>query len=115
MRLDRKYDYLYLQWAKLVKQRDNFQCQICARRGGELHAHHLNAYNIFESERYILSNGQTLCSHCHEFFHLLFGAGNNTSLQYEEFKSVCESIKRAVDNKLLVEALLQEIKKLKPI
>ncbi len=66
-------------WRKSVLTRDNFTCQHCGHRGGELEVHHLTAFvkicikhNIsslaeaFQCEElWELSNGLTLCAPCH--------------------------------------------------
>ena len=32
-----------------------------------------------------MTNGVTLCEDCHKEFHKIYGYGNNTEKQYEEF------------------------------
>lgn len=61
------------EWAKQVKIRDNFTCQICKTKGGKLHSHHLNSYAKFPEQRHNLDNGITLCKPCHLEFHLQYG------------------------------------------
>lgn len=64
----RKKDYFskeYKEWRKSVFERDNYTCQTCKVRGGELNADHIKPYAFFESLRYTLSNGRTLCLDCH--------------------------------------------------
>lgn len=73
--------YLYMKWVKRIFERDNFTCQICGKRGGNLEADHypkmfcdvINEYNIknYEDalkckELWILDNGRTLCKECHK-------------------------------------------------
>jgi len=79
-------------WKNKIFERDNYICQSCKKRGGNLEAHHkksfsqileefLNFYNQFSSikDKYKLlklaikykpfwniDNGQTLCEDCHE-------------------------------------------------
>ncbi len=49
-----------------VKVRDNFQCQMCPRKGGELNTHHIKRWVDYPHLRYAVSNGITLCKICHE-------------------------------------------------
>jgi hypothetical protein len=60
------------QWKKKVKERDNNTCQKCGSTK-HLCVHHLNSYKQFESQRYDVNNGTTLCVDCHKEFHKKFG------------------------------------------
>ena len=53
------------KWRKSVFQRDDYTCQFCGVRGGELHADHIQPFSIFPLLRWVLSNGRTLCKACH--------------------------------------------------
>ena len=75
----------YRDWRKAVYVRDAYTCQICGRRGGHLHAHHLNSFTAFPDLRYELANGVTLCSEHHIQFHRQFGMGGNTAEQFRTF------------------------------
>lgn len=55
----------YAEWRQAVFQRDNFTCQICGARGGELNADHIKRFSDFPALRLKLSNGRTLCKPCH--------------------------------------------------
>jgi 5-methylcytosine-specific restriction endonuclease McrA len=55
----------YCEWRRLVFERDNYTCQLCGLRGGELQAHHILPYRDFEQFRYNTKNGVTLCKPCH--------------------------------------------------
>ena len=72
-------------WRKSVFEQDNYVCQCCGRVGGELRAHHKDGYNWCIERRYDVSNGATLCKKCHKAFHLVYGKGDNTESQYEEW------------------------------
>lgn len=73
-------------WAYEVKIRDNFTCQCCGNnKSGTLVSHHLNGYNWDKEHRYDVDNGITLCIHCHSEFHKIYGYGNNTKEQFDEF------------------------------
>ncbi|NJO18641.1 MAG: HNH endonuclease [Thioploca sp.] len=89
---DRKDDFLYLRWAREIKQKNHYTCEICGRRGIELNAHHLNAWASFPDERYDISNGTCLCRDHHEMFHDIYGKGENTKEQFEEFRNLIQSL-----------------------
>lgn len=75
----------YKDWRKAVYERDEHTCQICGRRGGKLHAHHLNSFTTFPGLRYDPANGVTLCNEHHLEFHRQFGMGANTAEQFYRF------------------------------
>lgn len=52
-------------WARKVKERDNYTCQFCGKRGGYLHADHIKPFSRYPELRTDLSNGRTLCKICH--------------------------------------------------
>ncbi len=56
-------------WREAVFTRDDYTCQSCRQRGGELNAHHLKQFSEFRELRFDLSNGQTLCVPCHRSVH----------------------------------------------
>jgi hypothetical protein len=68
-----------------VYKRDDYTCQYCGERSGDLNAHHLNSYDWYKEGRTDTSNGVTLCSKCHRLFHLTYGFGNNTKRQFYKF------------------------------
>ena len=47
-RLDRQIrrNFKYRQWRDDVFTRDDYTCQICGIRGGEIHAHHLKEFSV---------------------------------------------------------------------
>lgn len=55
----------YKEWRKKVFERDNYTCQKCRAKGVYLEAHHIKPFAIFIELRFVLSNGLTLCKHCH--------------------------------------------------
>ena len=74
------------QWRKEVYERDNYTCQCCGdNKGGNLVAHHLNSYNWDKEHRTDVDNGITLCEECHKQFHKIYGYGNNSKEQFEEY------------------------------
>lgn len=56
----------YKNWRRVVFERDNFTCQICGVRGGELQADHIKPWARFPELRYEINNGRTLCIPCHK-------------------------------------------------
>lgn len=59
----------YSQWRKAVFERDNYTCQKCGKRGGELNAHHKKLWANYRDLRFEVSNGITLCAKCHKAVH----------------------------------------------
>ena len=60
-------------WREAVFERDNFVCQKCGRKGGNLHPHHILSFSKYIRKRFELSNGITLCENCHKKFHSIYG------------------------------------------
>ena len=76
----------YNEWRREVYERDNYTCQCCGdNKGGNLNAHHKDGYNWCEERRTDVNNGVTLCDKCHNEFHDIYGYGNNTEEQWNEF------------------------------
>lgn len=59
----------YADWRRRVFERDDFTCQSCFVKGGELHAHHIVKFADDPKLRLKISNGITLCDSCHRLFH----------------------------------------------
>ena len=59
----------YKHWRNSVFARDDYTCQICGKRGGELQAHHLERWSECKGKRYEVNNGMTLCKECHKEVH----------------------------------------------
>ena len=90
-RLQDRSSFENKKWIKLVYEKDNYTCQCCGKRGVSLRAHHLNGFNWFKEGRLDVNNGITLCRNCHDAryegsFHSMYGNGDNTKEQFEEFK-----------------------------
>lgn len=58
--------YKYNEWARQVKERDNYTCQHCGMQIIEhLQAHHMIPWEDNIELRFEISNGMTLCRVCH--------------------------------------------------
>lgn len=55
----------YKEWAKAVKERDNYTCRECGERGVYLNSDHIKPFAIYPELRFSVDNGQTLCKKCH--------------------------------------------------
>jgi hypothetical protein len=74
----------YRQWRISVFQRDNYRCKICFE-GGNIRAHHIEAYKTHPELRYDMGNGATLCDLCHKKFHKTYGKIGFDTFDYVEF------------------------------
>ena len=80
----------YKDWRTSVYERDDYTCQCCGSRGGELNAHHINQFADYPKLRYDINNGITLCVNCHDStingsFHNIYGTHNTNSSQLREY------------------------------
>jgi hypothetical protein len=60
--------YVLEKWINLAKQvysRDNYTCQLCRKRGGLIHAHHIISWVENEKLAFDINNLITLCPSCH--------------------------------------------------
>lgn len=94
----------YLEWRLKIINRDKRKCDVCnstSSKENPILAHHLESFSsilinhnirtIDEAfnckELFDINNGITLCKKCHLAFHRIYGNGNNTEEQYNEFKN----------------------------
>ena len=84
----------YGEWAQAVKERDDFTCRACRRRGSiYLESHHIVSWKKFPKCRYDVENGATLCRDCHRQFHRIFGRIDCNAIDLLKF---CEKKIRSV-------------------
>ena len=84
-RIDRRLSPKCSDWSKKVLARDKYTCRKCGKNNGNMQAHHLDGWNWCKEKRYEVSNGVCLCNNCHYNFHSMYGHGNNTKEQFEEW------------------------------
>lgn len=54
-----------IEWRETVFERDNYTCQDCGDRGGNLNAHHIEPKSESPEKKDDKDNGVTLCIPCH--------------------------------------------------
>ena len=75
----------YVDFIKRVMDRDNYTCQCCGQKHGDIEVHHMDGYDWCIEKRTDDTNGITLCHNCHGNFHSIYGYGDNTRGQFEEW------------------------------
>lgn len=58
----------YEHWRKAVLKRDDYTCQECKSKK-MVGAHHIKTWKDYPELRYVVDNGQSLCSVCHKNVH----------------------------------------------
>jgi len=75
----------YIRWREEVLSRDNYTCQKCGQRGGNLNSHHILSFLRYVDERFNISNGATLCVGCHRKFHSIYTSVKFTDIDFLEY------------------------------
>lgn len=97
--LERKYPE-YQELVKKVLFRDNYTCQCCGTCNNSMEVHHLDGYNWCKERRLDVTNCITLCEKCHSGFHLIYGKGNNTKEQFQEWSGIDYNNVKPLDKEL---------------
>lgn len=96
----RNYDEYYI-FIRKVLQRDDYTCQCCKNKvDGDANVHHLDGYDWCQEKRTDETNGITLCENCHKNFHSVYGYGNNTKQQFEEWIEIANLTLEKYNGKL---------------
>lgn len=77
----------YRDFVKECMERDNYECQISGRIGGELVVHHLEPYWKIKEMRLDPDNGITITKELHDHFHEIYGKKYFTKKDFIEFMS----------------------------
>ena len=80
----------YKNWRSSIFEKDNYTCQCCGKYSGRLQAHHIYSFAEYESLRFDINNGVTMCFNCHDStavdsLHNLYGVHDLTPQQLEEY------------------------------
>lgn len=85
-RINGRQNEEYINFTKRVLCRDKYTCKCCNKNiSGKMEVHHLDGYNWCVEKRLDDENAITLCSKCHSNFHSIYGYGNNTKQQFNEW------------------------------
>lgn len=90
---NRSEDPKYVQWAKAIKTRDNYQCQICFIKSEykiQLDSHHMDSWDWCVEKRYDINNGVTLCHICHQSYHKYTSFGKNTKENFLPYMKIAK-------------------------
>jgi len=77
-------DSIYQTWAKMIKERDNYECQICGETEG-INAHHYEGLHVNDMQSLDLDMGVTLCEECHHRAH----TGNGCTYYDLQERNIC--------------------------
>ena len=65
-KLRHKYWKELKEWRILIFKRDDYTCQKCKKRGGDIEPHHKKSISKYPKFIIQIENGQTLCKKCHK-------------------------------------------------
>ena len=76
----------FKEWRKKVFEIDKYTCQNKqCNQNGRIHPHHIYNFADYESLRFEVDNGITLCRDCHMEFHKIYGTRHNNYFQILDF------------------------------
>ena len=83
-------DLDYIEWRKKSLELDDYTCQCCGERGGDLNVHHIYSFAHYENLRTDLLNGIVLCEthhspRCKGSLHNEYGCFNIGHQELEEY------------------------------
>ena len=78
----------YHRFRRIAFSKNGKICYCCGNESGKRVIHHLNGWSLSTQERYDINNTVTLCEKCHKAFHSMYGYGNNTKEQFEEYNKL---------------------------
>lgn len=90
---NRSDDPKYVKWAKAIKTRDSYKCQICFAGGDykvQLDSHHMDSWDWAVESRYKMDNGITLCERDHHIYHQYCSYGNNTKEHFLKYMEIAK-------------------------
>jgi hypothetical protein len=82
----------YINWRKMVFERDNYTCQFCGKRGCKIQADHILAWATHPESRYDINNGRTLCIPCHRMTDTYGGRGMKKDIKTKTMKKITLTI-----------------------
>lgn len=77
----------WYRFSNSLLKKVNYICQLCAKRGSYLSAHHKYNWADYPDKRFDPDNIVVICREHHLEFHSLYGYGNNTPDQFLEYAS----------------------------
>ena len=60
---------VYRKWRIAVLKKDNYTCQVCLKRGGNLEVHHIKPFSKYPELWIDINNGQAMHRICHTQVH----------------------------------------------
>ena len=93
---ERRNDPRLMEWKIEVFKKDGRACLVCGYNGRDLVAHHKESWNSNKDKRFEITNGATSCRKCHKEFHSIWGYGDNTEVEWNEFLKFKNSENRVI-------------------